>query len=208
MVSRDNAYSRLVGTVKVILPILALGVLSTLFILSQPSRQGEPLQFLDVGLEDIAEEEHLSQPDYRSVTASGGALRLTAADLRPLPDADGQYVGTALKGWITNVDGVAYVLSSDEGSLDETAGLAHLTGNVTLTRHDGHTALSDEVEITTDLTKLVSAGPVHGFGPLGTLDANSMEILGQPDLGSGTLTVFRGDVRLLYDPKTNAPEIE
>lgn len=205
MARRDNAYSRLIAAIKVVLPILALGILSLLFFLAQPTREGTPLQFVDTGLEELVEEERLTRPDYRSVTDTGGELRLTGETLRPVPEREGQYTGTTLTGVISNPDGTAFDLTSDAGRLDQLRGLAWLTGSVRLVRHDGHTALSDEVEITTDLSRLVSDGPVHAFGPLGTLDADSMEMLGQPDLGSGTVTIFRGNVRLLYDPQSEEP---
>jgi len=206
LAARDNAYSRLISATKVILPLLALGILSMLFVLSQPNRDGEPLRFVKDEAAAASREEHLAQPDYRSVTDSGGALRLKAADLRPVPETDGRYAGTDLEGWIDGLRGRAYALSSETGELDEADGLAWLRGNVRVIQSDGHTALSDEVEISTDLTRLVSPGPVHAFGPTGTLDADSMEMRGQPDLGSGTVTVFRGNVRLLYDPKDPEPE--
>ena len=202
----DNAYSRLVSTVKVILPIIALGILSLLFVVSQPGREGEPLRFVDLNLDQVAQDEHLAQPDYRSVTESGSILQLEATELRPLPDQDSAYSGVQLKGRIDRPDGVSYTMTSDSGRLDEIAGLAWMTGDVRLRRDDGHTAISEEIEITTDLSVLVSPGPVHAFGPLGTLDADSMEMRGQPDLGSGSVTVFTGNVRLLYDPKKDDGE--
>lgn len=197
----DNAYSRIVAATKVILPIIALGILSLLFIVSQPDREGEPLRFVDIDRPDLAQEEHLARPDYRSVTEAGSILRLEAVELRPIPEQEDSYRGTQLSGRIDRTDGVSYTMTSQAGRLDEIAGTAWLTGDVQLIRDDGHTALSEELEIKTDLSLLVSPGPVHVFGPLGTLDADRMEMRGQPDLGSGTVTVFTGNVRLLYDPE-------
>lgn len=202
----DNAYSRIVAATKVILPIVALGILSLLFVVSQPRREGEPLRFVDLGLEEVAGDEHLARPDYRSVTENGSSLRLEAAELRPVPERDDAYSGVDLEGRIARPDGVRYTLSSLRGRLDETAGLAWLTGDVHLVRDDGHTAVSEEIEIATDLSLLVSRGPIHAFGPLGTLDADSMEMRGEPDLGSGTVTVFRGNVRVLYDRQATDQE--
>lgn len=204
----ENAYSHLVAATKIILPIIALGTLSLLFIVSRPSRDGEPLRFADVDREVTALDQHLARPDYRSVTDEGSTLRLEAVELRPVPDQDAVYEGTGLSGQIDRLDGVSYNMTSQNGRLDETAGVAWLTGDVRLRRDDGHTAISDELEIATDLTLLISPGAVHAFGPLGTLDADSMEMRGQPDLGSGTVTVFRGNVRMLYDPKANDGEPE
>lgn len=202
----EHAYSRIIGAAKIVLPLVALGILSLLFVLSRPSRQGEPLRFVDVGLEEMVQDEHLARPDYRSVTETGGNLRLKAEDMRPVPDTEGIYTGRVLQGWIDGSDTVSYTMTSETGRLNEAEGRAWLVGSVRLVRNDGHTALSEEIEIATDLSRLMSPGKIHAFGPLGTLDADSMEMLGRPDLASGTLTVFRGNVRLLYDPKNPEPE--
>ncbi|MCR9089012.1 MAG: hypothetical protein NXH97_19965 [Rhodobacteraceae bacterium] len=202
----DNAYSRLISAAKVILPIIALGILSLLFVVSRPGREGEPPRFVDLDLEELAKDEHLARPDYRSVTETGSILQLEAVELRPVPGQDSAYSGTQLSGQIDRTDGVSYTMTSNSGRLDEIAGVAWMTGDVRLRRDDGHTAISEEIEIATDLSLLVSPGPVHAFGPLGTLDADSMEMRGQPDLGSGAVTVFTGNVRLLYDPKKDDGE--
>ncbi|MCV6597190.1 MAG: hypothetical protein OIF40_08940 [Mangrovicoccus sp.] len=186
--------------------MIALGILSLLFVLSHPNRDGEPLRFVEDEAAAASREEHLAHPDYRSITETGGALRLKAQDLRPVPETEGEYTGTKLEGWIDGRNGRAYALSGATGALNEAQGLAWLRGDVRLIQSDGHVATSQELEIHTDLTRLVSPGPVHAFGPTGTLDADSMEMLGQPDLSSGTVTIFRGNVRLLYDPQDPEPE--
>jgi lipopolysaccharide export system protein LptC len=200
----DRTYSRVISALKVVLPLIALGILSLLFVLSRPGREGEPLRFVDVGSDASVAEQRLARPDYRSVTNTGSDLRLAAETLRPVEGQAGVYTGTGLWGTITGQDGVGYRMTGKGGRLDERAGRAWIIGDVRLVRHDGHTALSDEVEIATDLTWLRTPGEIRAFGPFGTLRADSMEMRGVPDLGSGSVTVFTGNVRVVYDPEDQA----
>ena len=129
----DNAYSRLISAAKVILPIIALGILSLLFVVSRPGREGEPPRFVDLDLEELAKDEHLARPDYRSVTETGSILQLEAVELRPVPGQDSAYSGTQLSGKIDRTDGVSYTMTSNSGRLDEIAGVAWMTGDVVMT---------------------------------------------------------------------------
>ncbi|MEM1363201.1 MAG: hypothetical protein AAGF94_16060 [Pseudomonadota bacterium] len=203
MTLRDEAYSRLVATVKILLPLVAIGILSMLFLAARPSREGEPLRFVDDLGNLSGTEEQLVRPDYQSVTQDGSSLRIVAETLRPVAGQTQVYEGDLIDARILQQDDLFYHLTSPSGTFDDSAGQAKLIGGVKLKRGDGYVAQSDVIEFETDLTELVSPGPIHIYGPLGTLDANRMEMTGQPDLGSGTVTVFRGNVRVLYDPKSS-----
>lgn len=208
MAFKDEAYSRLIATVKILLPLIAIGILSMLFVAARPSREGEPLRFVDGLGNQSGTEEQLVRPDYQSVTQNGSSLRIVAETLRPVEGQDQVYEGDSIDAKIHQQDGISYHLTSPDGRLDDKSGHAKLLGGVQLVRGDGYVAQSDVIEFETDLSELVSPGPIHIYGPLGTLDADRMEMTGQPDLGSGTVTVFRGNVRVLYDPNSSDPTEE
>jgi lipopolysaccharide export system protein LptC len=73
--ARHNRYSRLVGGLKVVLPIAALGLLSTLFLLSDPPDPDRALPYAEVDVAQLARELRLTQPRLAGVLPTGARSR-------------------------------------------------------------------------------------------------------------------------------------
>jgi len=196
----DNGYSRLVAIVKVALPLVALLILSSLFLLSRSDQPGEPLPYSDAEVGELAREQRLGSPVYSGITDNGSALHLTAEKLTPDATQTGLYHGTDLAARVDMPDGLEYHLTGPTGTLDDTNGRATLTGGLKITTSDGYTVTSPSGWIDTDLTDMELAGPVHADGPLGTLDANGLTVTDQKG-GGAMVAVFHGGVKLIYTPQ-------
>ncbi|MDO9527303.1 MAG: hypothetical protein Q7J57_17480, partial [Gemmobacter sp.] len=64
----DNTYSRVVGALKVVLPLAALVLLSVLFLLARGREDGSELRYSDVDLEALLKEPRMTAPTYTGVT--------------------------------------------------------------------------------------------------------------------------------------------
>jgi lipopolysaccharide export system protein LptC len=76
--ARHNRYSRLVGGLKVVLPIAALALLSTLFLLSDPPDPDRALPYAEVDVAQLARELRLTQPRFAGVLPDGREITLVA----------------------------------------------------------------------------------------------------------------------------------
>lgn len=89
MAAFDNSYSRIIFWLKIALPLLALAVLSTLFLFSPRVDIDGALPYSEVDVEQLAREQRLTQPEYTSVmaTAARCASTPTLRARKPAPTA-------------------------------------------------------------------------------------------------------------------------
>jgi lipopolysaccharide export system protein LptC len=195
-----GAYSRLVVIAKIMLPLVALGLLSTLFLLARSTPPGEPLRYVDEDVADLARSERLGTPRHDAVTSQGTEVRLTADELFPQMGRAGTTEAARPEGIFRTPDGLVYDIVAKRGELDETEGLSTLEGDVTIRTSNGYRLRTEAARLRTDRTYLTSLASVHATGPLGTLDAGRMEVFNTPGAPLEWRAVFTEGVRVVYAP--------
>lgn len=206
MARYDNGYSRVVAVVKVILPLVALGILSTLFLLSRPTPTGEPLPYTDVQVRDMAAEQRLNAPVYSGLSQGGATMMITADTAVPDKELEGVVHGEDLVAKVVQPSGYAFDIVSAEGTLNDRTRQANLRGGVRVVTSDGHVITMPEALMRSDLTYLASDGPVFIEGPLGTLEAAAMTLRGDPSRGSDGVALFHGGVKVIYDAQRESSD--
>jgi lipopolysaccharide export system protein LptC len=81
-----DLHSRIVGWAKVILPLAALGILSTLFLFARTIDPEDAIPYAEVDVEDRIREPRLTAPTYSGVTSDGSAVTFQAVEARPAGD--------------------------------------------------------------------------------------------------------------------------
>lgn len=200
MFGHDNLHSTLVAWLKVILPLAALGILSTLFLVSRTIDPSDAIPFAEVDVQDYAREPRLTAPTWAGVTEDGSALTVSAAEARPGAGAERSPSASALRAVLDTPDGGHAELVAQSGRLDQAAGELSLAGGVVITTSTGWQVRSDALTTRLDRTSLVSPGPVTAQGPAGDLRAEAMQITADPARAGAYVMVFNGGVRLLYQP--------
>lgn len=194
----DNLHSRLVALLKIVLPLAALAILSTLFLVSQGVDPEDAIPYAEVDVADRLREPRLTDAAYAGMTEDGAALTVNAADARPgvagTPDGGR---ATDVTGRMETPDGGVTDLVAGAAQLDAEAGKVVLSDGVVLTSSTGYVVEMSGVSMATDRTALDSDGAVHAVGPLGTLNAGALHI-GMS--GTGYVVVFKNGVRLVYTP--------
>ena len=197
MVTGDR-HSRLVGLLKIVLPLLALGILSTLFLVSQGVDPEQAIPYAEIDVADRIREPRVTDAAYAGMTADGAALSFKAVDARPgAAGTENAGRATGVTGRLETPDGVVTDLVAGAGQIDAVAGRMALSGGVVLTSSTGYVIKMAGVSVATDRTALDSDGAVTAVGPLGTLDAGSLHI-GKSD--TGYVVVFKDGVKLIYLP--------
>lgn len=196
-ITRDT-HSRVVGLAKIALPLLALAILSTLFLFARTIDPNDAIPYADVDVAERAREPRLTAPTYAGVTADGAALTLQAAEARP--DAGAGATAQTLTARLDSPDGARTDLTAARMTFDNAAGLVSLDGGVTVTTSAGYTITTDNLTARLDRTSLTAPGAVTATAPAGFITAQGMTMTQGTDPATYVL-VFKGRVKLLYTPQ-------
>jgi len=197
MASSLNRYSQWVFWLKIILPIVALAVLSTLFLFARKVEFDGSLPYAEVELNDLANDPRLTAPEYAGITNDGVAIRVAAKTVKPGADGAGMMSADEVVALYEGTNGGKITLNAKAGALDQAKALLTLTGDVVVNTSDGYRLNSDEIVASLSVTDLVADGTVRAVAPFGTIDAGAMQLSGTE--GNHQL-VFKKGVRLVYKP--------
>lgn len=195
-----DRYSRMVGWLKVLLPLMALGLLSTLFLLSRVVDPESVIPFADKEIQDRLRDQQVTGPVYYGVTPEGDELSFSAEKLTTPKEQTGANDAEQVEVTMKLASGSRVTLTSDHGRFDMAANRADLDGDVVITTSTGYQIKSDKLVTRLSTLDVHSPGPVHADGPLGTLDAGAMQ-LNAGKAGDAAQLVFTNGVKLIYVPK-------
>ena len=203
-VARIDTHTRVVGWLKVALPLMALAILSTLFLVADRIDPEDALPYAEVDVEDLASEPRMTAPSYSGMTSDGGALTLTASEARP-----------ASEGTVAEAQGLRLELATPDGGrtdllaatavMDTTARQVVLSGGVTVTTDTGYRLETAEVAAKLDRSSLESRGEVRATGPAGQITAGGMTLSQDNQTPGDYLLIFNKGVRLVYLPSGETP---
>jgi lipopolysaccharide export system protein LptC len=196
----DNRYSLLVAWLKIVLPLIALAILSSLFLLSRQIDPGAALPASDPGLADRLREPRLTEPVFTGVTSDGSAVTVTAVEMRPLPGSLTEGTARTLTVQVETPGGTLATLAAPEGQLDTAAQTLALSGGVTIVTADGYSLTAPDMDASMATSELTATGGVTGESPFGTIRSEVMHVTRNPDRPDTQIVDFIGDVRLLYLP--------
>lgn len=181
MAARDG-HSRRVGLLKVVLPLAALALLSSLVLLSEERTPVVPAEGEG--------ERRVGSPDYAAVTEDGSRISVLARLARP--DGAGGGLAEVLDARIegetrsATVTGTTGIVGEDRTTLALTDG--------TLATSEGYAVSANAIDIALTETLVEGRGAVTGTGPGTRIDAAEMRM-------DRTTLTFTGDVRLIYQPE-------
>ena len=194
---RDMWHSRLVSVLKVLLPLIALVLLSTLFLFSRKINPEDAIPYATVDVEDRLRDPKMTDAGFAGMTSDGASLSIQAGEAKPTS------AGGALKlvqGLLQTPDGAKTELTSAAVALDSAQKIVELTDGAELRAANGYIVQAQGLGVSTDTTRVESRGPISATGPGGQLTADHM-LLSRQDATGPYLLVFNGKVRLLYQPK-------
>jgi len=193
--SAGRSYSRFVGLMKIVLPLVAIGLLGAVLLWpTLESRQEAALSYSNVevradGLEMIA-------PVLTGADDKGRPYAVTAAKA----NADGleptRVTLSDIKADLATEDGKPVKVIAASGVYRLKEQTLDLDGGVTVTLSDGHQVKLESVRL--DLAKGTASSDkrVIAFGPTGQIEANSMRAS-----DGGHVMRFDGQVRAVITPR-------
>jgi len=201
--SSDNTYSRFVSWLKILLPLLALAILSTLFLVSRSINPSQSIPYSDVDPNKLARDQGISSPNFSSITSDGSAITFSAARARPDPNHRQMVIAQDLVGKIETSSGSTIEIIAQEGLLDNKKQRATLTGNVKVSTPSGYRIQTNHVKANLDATRILAKEQVIAEGPMGNIVAGSMILTKPPNPNEPNdyVLVFKDGVKLVYVPE-------
>ncbi len=194
----DNTYSHLVSWLKIVLPLLALAILSTLFLVARTVDPAQNLPFADVDVDEIARDQRIGKPNYSGVTSDGAAVSVVAESAKPDPDRPDAMTGEKAEAVIELENGITVNVTAGALDLDNAAGQVRLLQDVHVTTSDGYSIETEEVQVALNRTRIASDRHSVVKGPVGVISADTFELTRESASDPHYLLVFKGHVKLVY----------
>lgn len=196
---RRDWHTRRVVWLKVALPLVALAVLSTLFLLADRIDPDDALSTAEVDVEGLAREPRITAPTYAGTTSDGAALTLSAEAAQLQTDTTPGTVDQ-LTLRLETPDGATTEVIAGQALLDSGTREVLLSGGVIATTSAGYRIETEAMVSRLDLSSLSSRTAVVASGPVGTITAGAMTLSQDATTPGAYLLVFNQGVRLVYQP--------
>ena len=191
----SNRYSQVVSYVKIVLPIIAIGILSTLFLLSRTPDPERAIPFANVDLEELAREQRLGSPRYAGTTNAGREVVVVAETAAPV---DGQLdlISVDTLDARVELDDTRFVdITSLQGVINLETNIADLSTDVEVADSTGYTLDTENLLVNFREFAMSSPTDVVVEGPGFHLEAGSMDLSGAE---GAQVLIFNGGVKVLY----------
>lgn len=200
MATYDNFHSRLVGWTKILLPLSALALLSTLFLFARGDDSSGTIPIVEINT--LAREQGINAPAFSGIANDGSVIQLTANSAKPLDTTTLSVEAPLLS--VDASDGTSLTIRSGDGRLDNAARTAELTNLTRIEASSGY--IMETAGMIADLGagRFVSQGPLEIQSPYGSLTAGQV-VIASADSDLGQQMHFTQGVKLLYLPSTDAP---
>ncbi|MDU8927828.1 hypothetical protein RXV86_10575 [Alisedimentitalea sp. MJ-SS2] len=203
---QDNFYSRMVAWLKVLLPLAALALLSTLFLFSRNIDPTTTIPFTTIDLTERARDERITAPEFAGVTEQGHRIEFHAASAKPDLESPSRASAEVLDARIDLTSGAVITFQSKGGVIDDEADRATLTGDVVVQSSTGYEVHTDALISGMRAIFAETPGPITGTGPPGDFTAGRMLMTDMAETGAESdgepaiHLLFTDGVKLLYDP--------
>ncbi|MDP5084812.1 MAG: hypothetical protein NWQ23_05270 [Yoonia sp.] len=199
MSGADNLHSLLVGWAKIILPLCALALLSTLFLFARGTN--EPPEIALAEVEEIAREQRISAPEFSGVTEDGAIMVISAKTARPDAIHPDTVMMDSIQMRMDNPDGSQLDVTAISGEFDGRARIARFSGLARLETSTGYQMETNGLIAELDTGLVTSDGLLEIRAPFGQLTAGNVTFQVASDQTAQHI-LFTNGVRLLYMPQT------
>lgn len=197
MAPNDNLHSQVVGWAKIILPLCALALLSTLFLFARDSNALDEAALAEA--EQIAREQRVTAPEFAGVTDNGDIVVLTAKSAQPDATRADTVQAQDMRLRLDTSSGEFVEVTATRGEVDGRAGRASFSGLARLETSDGYAMETNGLIAELETGRVSSDGILEIQAPFGVLTAGQVTFQTASDT-SGLQIYFTNGVKLLYTP--------
>ena len=194
-----DRYSRMIAFLKVLLPLMALALLSTLFLLSRNTEPMASIPFAEAEVNERMRDQQITGPFFSGSTEQGDQISFSAGKIG-VADGNGRVTANDISAQIDLSSGARLVFFADLGEVDIANDTSILSGKVLITTSTGYKINSERLVSAMTSLNMESPDKIIAEGPLGTFSAGSMRLT-LSEKTKFTQMVFTNAVKLIYDPK-------
>ncbi len=187
-------HSRRIRFLKLILPTVALAILSSLFLFSRSITMDGALPFGEVDIKDRLREPKMTNVRIATTASNGAAIDMTATTV--IPKGASRTIAEIATGQITSLSGDVTTVTATKLNYNDGAEKASLLGGVQIAS-GGYKMTTQALDVDIASATATSQSEVQAKGPLGELTAGRMSV---QHIEGKFLIVFNSGVRLLYRP--------
>lgn len=200
MAWRENLYSRVVAWLKILLPLTALVILSTLFLFSRSIDPTSTIPYADIDLEERARDRQVTAPFLAGATENGDLISFQASYAIPDPAIENRAIAQDVEARIALTSGTLLTFNADTGILDDPKDQAELRGRVIITSTTGYVVRTTQLTTGIREIRAETAGEVAASGPPGEFTAGKM-LLRTAEGGKDAQLFFTNGIKLVYLPQ-------
>ena len=203
MIASDNSYSRLILSLKIILPLLALAILSTLFLAARTLNPAQSIPFAKVDVQELARAQRIGKPAYSGMSKGGSAITVSADSAVPDSGSSQDLTASNLRAVVQSPDGNKIAVTAQIARIENSTKTAQLSDGIKISTSTGFTVTTDDAFAKLDFSELSTTSTIAADGPLGNLTAGQMVMTQQSGDGGAEeyVLVFKNGVKLVYTPQ-------
>lgn len=200
MATRPEVHTRVVTILKLGLPLVALALVASVFLVQTDDRFGGTITFSDADIAQLGDGLRLSNPVFTGTTRNGDRFHFSAALVVPDAAPPKRAAITTLDGTLDLVEGGSVTLAADKGDLDIPTQRLDISGNVRIATSDGYVLNADKATIDVTSGTFVAGDEVVTRGPLGEITSGNLHVTPAAATGEARRFSFSNGVHVLYDP--------
>ncbi|MEO1550035.1 MAG: LPS export ABC transporter periplasmic protein LptC [Pseudomonadota bacterium] len=199
-------YSRLVAISKLVLPVLAMGLLALVFLVEREDNfDSRGITFAKAELEELASGLSLRNPQLSGPASGGGQYFLTARDVRPTGAGLSELAATDVTGRLEQASGQVYHVSAQRGTMDRNTDQIALLGDVEIRTNGDVQARAQSLQIDLAQDMISSEDRVVLRAPGRSAEADRLHI-SPPDTDGNRMISLRGAVKVRFTPGVERDE--
>ena len=196
---RDDKYSTLVAIFKVVLPGVAMIILSTLFLLPDNRTKIQAINTIDKSTLNIVKKAGINKPSFRGTLASGSNLELSASEIMTKNNDNNiveiNNISARLELNKTNWA----IASAKKGLININKQTAEMIGRVSARSSNGILFETSDLKLFYAKSLVKTAEEVIMKGPFGTIKAGSAEFYEMKQKsGIGYVLIKKKGVKMRY----------
>jgi len=197
---KDDKYSTLVAIFKVMLPCLALIILSALFLLPDNRTKIQALNTIDKSTLDIVKKAGVNKPSFRGTLASGSNLELYATEIITKNNDKNIIEINEISARLELNRNNWATASAKKGVVNISEQTAEMVGKVSVKGSNGVLIETSDLKVFYAKSLVKTEGEVFMKGPFGTITAGSAEFYDMnQNSGIGYVLLFNKGVKMQYN---------
>ena len=197
---KDDKYSTLVAIFKVMLPCLALIILSALFLLPDNRTKIQALNTIDKSTLNIVKKAGINKPSFRGTLASGSNLELYATEIMTKNNDKNIIEINEISARLELNRNNWATASAKKGVVNISEQTAEMVGKVSVKSSNGVLIETSDLKVFYAKSLIKTEGAVFMKGPFGTIKAGSAEFYDMnQNSGIGYVLLFNKGVKMQYN---------